>query len=153
MMTTLLLQLHFQTTETILQPNLDSITITATYNIPIISTNKSQSTVFNPDLAEYSKSLNLNTSNNNLATNPFPRILGQTFDPKLTLTKDIKYTKRKANKTIKFTKHLPAYHGKTKETLIHTYKSITRPTLEYTCVNWAPIISTTSFNHIQIVQN
>ena len=34
--------------------------------------------------AEYSKSLYLSIKNNILATNPFPKILGLTLDPKLT---------------------------------------------------------------------
>ena len=46
-----------------------------------------------PDPVEYSKSLNLNTDNNLLATNPFPKILGLNFDPKLTFSERIKYTK------------------------------------------------------------
>ena len=43
--------------------------------------------------------------------------------------------------------------GRNKETLIHTYKSITRPNLEYAWTTWAAIISSTNFNHLQIVQN
>merc|ERR1712002_1165173 len=87
------------------------------------------------DPAEYSKSLNLTIEDNLLTTNPFPTILGLTFDPKITFANHIKNTKSKAYKTIK------------------TYKSITRPILEYACSTWAPIISSINYNHLQIVQN
>ena len=66
----------------------------------------------------------------------------------------LKYTKTKAYKTVKIYKALTGTSwGKNKETLIHTYKSITRSILEYACTIWAPLISTTNFNHLQIVQN
>ncbi|MEL6805403.1 MAG: hypothetical protein AAFO91_16665, partial [Bacteroidota bacterium] len=145
---------NYRTAETILQPYLDSITHWATRNNLILNANKTQTTLFTPDPAEYSKSLRLSINNNILATNPFPTILGLTLDPKLTFAEHIKYTKSKAYKTIKIYKALTGSSwGKNKETLIHTYKSITRPILEYACTTWAPLISTTNFNHLQIVQN
>ena len=83
-----------------LQPYLDSITHWATRINLILNTNKTQTTLFTPDPAEYSKSLNLSINNNILATNPFPIILGLTLDPKLTFSEHVKYTKTKAYKTI-----------------------------------------------------
>ena len=119
-----------------------------------LNANKTQATLFAPDPAEYSKSLNLYIDNNLLATNPFPKILGLNFDPKLTFSEHIKYTKTKAYKTIKIYKALTGTSwGKNRETIINTNKSITRPILEYACSTWAPIISTTNYNHLQIVQN
>ena len=145
---------NYRTAETIIQPYLNTITNWATQNNLIINTTKTQSTLFTPDPAEYSKSLNININNNLLATNPFPTILGLTFDPKLTFSEHIKYTKTKAYKTIKIYKALTGTTwGKNKQTLLHTYKSITRPIIEYACTTWSPIISTTNFNHLQIVQN
>ena len=63
---------NYRTAETMLQPYLDSITHWATRNNLILNTNKTQTTLFTPDPAEYSKSLSLSINNNILATNPFP---------------------------------------------------------------------------------
>jgi hypothetical protein len=43
--------------------------------------------------------------------------------------------------------------GKHKETLITTFKAITRPILEYGSTTWSPIISNTNLNKLQTVQN
>ena len=50
---------NYRTAETILQPYLDSITNWAEQNNLILNTSKTQTTLFTPDPAEYSKSLNL----------------------------------------------------------------------------------------------
>ena len=42
---------------------------------------------------------------------------------------------------------------KSKETLNITYKTITRPILEYTSTIWSPIISNTNMNKLQTIQN
>ena len=145
---------NYRTAETILQPYLNRITNWAIDNNLKLNTGKTQTTLFTPDPAEYSKSLNLSINNDLLATNPFPIILGLNFDPKLTFSTHIKYTKTKAYKTIKIYKALTGSSwGKHKDTLLHTYKTITRPILEYACSTWAPIISSTNNNHLQIVQN
>ena len=74
--------------------------------------------------------------------------------PKLTFSEHIKYTRTKAYKTIKIYKSLTGSSwGKNKDTLLHTYRSITRPIIEYACSTWAPIISDTNFNHLQTIQN
>ena len=67
---------NYRTAETIIQSYLNSITTCATQNNLILNTNKTQTTLFTPDPAEYSKSLNLHINNNILSTNPFPKILG-----------------------------------------------------------------------------
>ena len=64
---------NFRTAETHLQPYLDSITDWATHNNLIINTSKTQSTLFTPDPAEYSKSLNISINNNIIATYPSPK--------------------------------------------------------------------------------
>ncbi|MEL6804603.1 MAG: hypothetical protein AAFO91_12575, partial [Bacteroidota bacterium] len=145
---------NYRTAETILQPYLNTITTWAKDNNLKLNANKTQATLFTPDPAEYSKSLNLTIEDNLLTTNPFPTILGLTFDPKITFANHSKNTKSKAYKTIKIYKALTGTSwGKNKETIINTYKSITRPILEYACSTWAPIISTTNYNQLQIVQN
>jgi len=43
--------------------------------------------------------------------------------------------------------------GKQKETLLTTYKTITQPIIEYASTIWAPIVSETNLNKLQIIQN
>ena len=57
--------------------------------------NEWHSTLFTPDPAEYSKSLNINLNNNILTKNPFPKILDLTLDPKLPFEEHVNYTKTK----------------------------------------------------------
>ena len=61
---------NYRTAETYLQPYLDSITHWATRNNLILNANKTQTTLFTPDPAEYSKSLSLSINNNRVATCP-----------------------------------------------------------------------------------
>ena len=43
--------------------------------------------------------------------------------------------------------------GEQKETVIATYKAITRPILEYVSTIWSPLASDTNINKLQITQN
>ena len=43
--------------------------------------------------------------------------------------------------------------GKDKETVVATYKAITRPQIEYASTVWSPIISNTNMDMLQTVQN
>ena len=89
-------------------------------------------TLFTPDPAEYSTQLELQIDNITLPMNINPKILGLTLDPKLTYNKHIKITATKARKTIHILKALTSSTwGKQKDTIITTYKAITRPILEY----------------------
>jgi len=82
------------------------------------------------------------------------KILGVTFDPKLKFGEHIKKTKEKASKTINIIKNLTSTKWrKQKETLTNTYKTITRPILEYGSTIWSPLISDTNLNKLQIIQN
>ena len=88
--------------------------------------------LFTPDPAEYSNNLNLTIDHTIQPTTNNPKILGLTLDTKLTYNEHIKQTKAKADKTIKILKELTSTHwGKSKETLSNTYKTVTRPILEY----------------------
>ena len=120
----------------------------------ILNTNKTQTTLFTPDPAEYSLKLNLNIDNNPLETNIHPKILGLTLDPKLTYNEHIKQTKTKAHKTTNIYKAISGTTwGKNKETLTHTYTAITRPVLEYGSTIWSPILRDTNMKSLQTIQN
>ena len=89
-----------------------------------------------------------------LPMNINPKILGLTLDPKLTYNKHIEITTIKAHKTIHILKALSSTTwGKQKETIIATYKAITRPILEYVSTIWSPLASDTNINKLQITQN
>src|SRR6476619_6366593 len=63
-------------------------------------------------------------------------------------------TKEKADKSFNVVKALTSTTcGKQKETLIATYKTITRPVIEYGNTLWSPIISDTNFDKPQTTQN
>ena len=67
------------------------------------------------------------------------QVLGLTFDTKLTFKQHIDNTKEKAQKSINILKALTATKwGKQKETIVATYKAITRPTIEYASSIWPP---------------
>src|SRR4029077_1762601 len=62
--------------------------------------------------------------------------------------------KEKADKSLNVVKALTSTTwGKQKETLITTYKAITRPIIEYGSTLWSPIISETNLNKIQTTKN
>jgi hypothetical protein len=62
--------------------------------------------------------------------------------------------KKKPQKTVNIIKALTSTKwGKQKETLVNTYKTITRPIIEYGSTIWAPIISDTNVNKLQVIQN
>ena len=83
-----------------------------------------------------------------------PKILGLSLDSKLTYNKHIEITTTKARKTIHILKALTSTTwGKQKETILATYKDITRPILEYVSTIWPPIASDTNINKLQITQN
>ena len=85
-----------------------------------------------PIPAEYSTQLTLNIDNVVIPTVKNPKILGLIFDPKLTYNSHIRKTSDKARNTLKLLKALTSTKwGKQKETIVATYKAITRPILEY----------------------
>ena len=119
-----------------------------------INHTKSQSTLFTQSNKEYNTTINININNNTIATNTHPKILGITFDPKLTYNKHIKLTKQLATKTLNVIKALTGTTwGKHKETIVNTYKSITRPILEYGSTIWSNTASQTNMNILQTTQN
>ena len=83
-----------------------------------------------------------------------PKILGLTLDPKLTYNRHIDLAATKARKTINILKVLTSTKwGKHKETILATYKAITRPVLDYASTIWSPNASETNIDKLQIVQN
>ena len=145
---------NYRTAEQRLQPFLHDIHKWTKDNDLQLNASKTMTTLFTPDPAEYSNNLNLTIDHTILPTTKNPKILGLTLDPKLTYNEHIKQTKTKADKTIKILKALTSTHwGKSKETLTNTYKTVTRPILEYGGTIFGPTITKTQLTHLQTKQN
>ena len=137
-----------------LQPYLEDVQTWTKTNDLKLNASKTMTTLFTPDPAEYRDELSLQLDNTRLPTIRNPKILGLTFDPKLTFNEHIKTSKDKAGKTINILKALTSTHwGKNKETLTNTYKTVTRPILEYAGTIYAPIISDKQLTALQVKEN
>ena len=89
-----------------LQPYLQEIASWTQQNQLHLNPDKTTSTLFTPDPAEYSTQLTLNMDNVVIPTVKNPKILGLTFDPKLTYNSHIRKTSDKARNTLKLLKAL-----------------------------------------------
>ena len=145
---------NYHIAEQNLQPYLDEIFEWTKINDLQLNATKSSSTLFTTDPSEYNKQLSLTINNTVIPTVIHPKILGLTFDPKLNFGEHINKTKEKSSKTINIIKALTSTKwGKQKETLVTTYKTITRPIIEYGSTIWAPIASDTNVKKLQTIQN
>src|SRR4029077_17094636 len=111
-------------------------------------------TLFTPHKAEYNTTLNLTINNKTIPTVKNPKILGLHFYPQLPFNQHVTQTKEKASKTINMLKALTTRKwGKDKETIVATYKAITRPQIENARTVWSPIIKQTNMEKLQTLQN
>ena len=138
---------------TITAPHTDIDIAKATYNLTCKTCSSGQGTttcfstqtrttctLLTPDPAEYNKQLGLQIDNTTLPMTTHPKILGLTLDPKLTYNRHIDLAATKARKTLNILKVLTSTKwGKHKETILATYKAITRPVLEYASTIWSPM--------------
>src|SRR5207244_5875770 len=119
-----------------------------------LNPDKSASTLFTPDPAEYNTTLNLTINNTLIPTIRNPKILVLTLDTKLNFKEHTKLTKAKANKSINLLKTLTSTKwGKQKETILAIYKALTRPIIEYASTIWSPIVKPTNIAQLQTTQN
>jgi hypothetical protein len=152
--TTLSLHSDIQIAQDQLQPYLEKIHKWTIDNNLKLNADKSSSTLFTLHPDEYKKTLNLHINNTLIPTVKHPKILGLTFDPKLTYNQHIDNTKEKATKTTKLLKTLTSTTwGKQKETIVTTYKTITRPIIEHASTIWSSTASKTNINKLQTIQN
>src|SRR3989454_1346152 len=122
-----------------IQPYLNDIFTWTKQNDLHLNPDKSTSTLFTPDPAEYNTTLNLNVNNTLIPTIRNPKMLGLTLDTKLNFKEHTKLTKTKADKSVNLLKTLTTTKwGKQKETILATYKALTRPIIEYASTIWSP---------------
>ena len=137
-----------------IQPYLQDILKWTKDNNLLLNTDKTTCTLFTPDPAEYSTQLGLHIDNTTLPMTTNPKILGLTFDPKLTYNRHTDLAATKARKAINILKVLTSTKWSThKETIPATYKALTRPVLEYASTIWSPNASKTNIDKLQIIQN
>ena len=87
-----------------LQPYLEDVQTWTKANDLKLNASKTMTTLFTPDPAEYRDELSLQLDNTRLPTIRNHKILGLTFDPKLTFNEHIKTLKDKAEKNNQYTK-------------------------------------------------
>jgi hypothetical protein len=84
--------------------------------------------------AEYATTLNLTINGVKIRTTANPKILGLTFDRKLTYAEHTKNAADKAKQSINALKALSSKEwGKHKETILAAYNTIVKPHLEFAC--------------------
>ena len=76
----------------LIQPYLHKIYEWATTNNLLINTDKTTTTLFTPEPAEYSTTLSLKSNNQTLLTTKHPKIFRITLDPKRTFSQHINIT-------------------------------------------------------------
>ena len=106
----------------LIQPYLHKIYEWATTNNLHINTDKTTTTIFTPDPAEYSTILLLKLNNQTLTTTKHPKILRITLNPKLTFSQHIDVTITKAKQTLNILKALTFTEwGKQKKLIVSTF--------------------------------
>ena len=119
-----------------------------------ISPAKSSATVFTTFSNEISIQLPIYINNTLVPTEKHPKILGVTLDPLLNFGQHVKLTKDKVTKKNSVLKSLAGTSwGTSKETLLTTFKAISKSVLSYCSPIWSPSLSNTNWNELQIAQN
>ena len=120
----------------------------------IISAQKSSVTLFTPHNAQINLHPEIKINGNPLPLVKTPKILGVTFDPKLTFNAHAGNIATKMNQRNNILRSLAGTSwGQSKETIISTYKTIGRSVANYAAPVWCPNLSNTNFHKIQTAQN
>lgn len=115
---------------------------------------KSTSTLFTTWTKEVGTNLNISVDGQTLPTVSHPKILGITFDQLLMYNKHAYTIKTRLKTRNNVMKRIAgSTWGKQKETLITTYKAISRPLINYGAPIWTPQLSDTHWQSLQTSQN
>jgi hypothetical protein len=119
-----------------------------------ISASKSTVTLITPHTAQYYHDPQVKINNQLLPLEHNPKIQVLTFDTMLTFTPHHRTMAAKALKRNNILKALSGTSfGQDKETLLQTYKAISRPIIENASPAWSPFTSPTNITHLQTVQS
>ena len=120
----------------------------------MVSPEKSTVTLFTPDTKEYNIHPDVQLRGKPVPLEHEPKLLGVTFNTMHTFTPHVNKTVNKAKAKVNLIKAVAgSTWGQDKETLTLTYKAIGRSILEYAVPIWSPIISTSCWDRLQVVQN
>ena len=120
----------------------------------MVSPEKSTVTLFTPATAKANIKPVVEVQETEVKLDKNPKLLGVTYDTMFTFSQHIKNTVAKCKKKLNILKALAgSTWGQDKETLIITYKSIIRSTLEYANPIWSPMISASNWERLQSIQN
>jgi Reverse transcriptase (RNA-dependent DNA polymerase) len=145
---------NYHQAEIQLQPYLDKIFEWTQENNLTINPDKCSATLFTQSTEELKVQLSLKLNNITIPTTTNPKILGLTFDRKLSYKTHINNAVEKGKNATNVLKAISSKEwGKQKETLLVTYKAIVRPHLEYASTIWSSGIAESNIEELQKVQN
>ena len=120
----------------------------------LISPEKSTTTLFSPDPAQTRHEPAVLINGEQIKLDRNPKFLGVTLATLHNFTEHIRQTIKKCNNKLNVLKSLAGSSwGQEKETIISTYKTVIRSTLEYAAPIWTPSLCETMWNKMQVVQN
>ena len=137
-----------------IQSYIDSVLIFLKERELEVSPTKSTVTLFTPDTKEAQIHPTIKIDGVIVKLDKTPKLLGVKFDTMYTFSHHIKEQAGKGRGKNNIIKCLAGTTwGQDKETLLITYKAISRSTLEYGAPIWAPMISDSNWTKLQTVQN
>jgi hypothetical protein len=120
----------------------------------VVSPEKSTVTLFTPDTHDFKIHPDVRINGEPVRLEKTPKLLGVVYDTMYTFSHHVTETVKKAKTKVNVLKALAGTSwGQDKETLLMTYKSVCRSTLEYAAPVWSQIISKTKQENLQTVQN
>ena len=120
----------------------------------INSPEKSTVTLFTLNTKEYKIHPEVKIQGHTVRLEQNPKLLGVTFDTMFNFSTHIKNTVTKAKSKLNILKALAgSTWGQDKETIIITYKSIIRSTLEYAAPVWTPSVCPSNWERLESIQN
>jgi hypothetical protein len=119
-----------------------------------LSVPKSTATLFTTATKEVNEELGVVIDGNAIPTVKQPKLLGVVFDNLHTFAHHVKYIKNRVSQRNRVLKALAGTTwGKTKETIMTTYKAIGRSVINYAAPVWTPNVSDSRWNELQAAQN
>ena len=119
-----------------------------------VSPEKSTATLFTPSTHEFKAEPEVYIKGEKVNLDRRPKLLGNVFDTMYSFTPHIDSAVSRAKSKLGILKALAGSSwGQDKETMITTYKTICRSTLEYGNQIWSPIIEESNWSKLQRVQS
>ena len=119
-----------------------------------IAPHKSSVTLFTPDTHQSHLHPKVKIGDEVIPLNRTPKILGVTWDTHLTFAAHARDIIARSASSLRINKALAGTNwGFDKETLVQTYKAITRPVLNYGAPIWIPLAAPSTLAKLEVIQN